>query len=296
MKTKFTRSFLYLLLISFYFCNAQNGIQISESNKLIDSLIKVNKFNDKVLLITFGADAITAINTKKGIVVVDAGISTGLTTKFREIIENQFQSKKFSYLLNTHCHLDHCGGNSVFSGAKIVGQENCINEITEQLKNPELKLSKLKKITDEYDSKMNKTELYSDDWYEYFTQKIRYLSALNDLENNTQITLPNLTFKDTMSIDMGDITFNLLYFGKCHSESDILIYSPEIKMLFIGDLFSNYGRPSINDNSMAEKEKWQKGICWIEKRLENIELIIGGHGQIFDISDLKSFIGNIREK
>ncbi len=296
MKTKFARSFLYLLLISFCFCNAQNENQINEYNKLIDSLITVNKFNDKVLLITFGADAITAINTKNGIVVIDAGISTGLTTKFRKIIENEFQSKKFSYLLNTHCHLDHCGGNSVFSGAKIVGQENCINEINEQLKNPELKLSKLKKITDEYDSKMDKTELYSEDWYEYFTQKIRYLFALNDLENSTQISFPDYTFKDTMSIDMGDITFNLLYFGKCHSESDILIYSPEIKTLFIGDLFSNYGRPSIMDNSMADKEKWQKGVSWIEKRLENIELVIGGHGQIFDISDLKSFIASIREK
>ena len=294
MKTKFALSFLYLLLISLCFCNAQNGNQIIENNKLIDPLIKVNKFNDKVLLITFGADAITAINTKNGIVVVDAGISTGLTTKYMEIIENQFQSKKFSYLLNTHCHLDHCGGNSVFAGAVIVGLKNCINEINKQLKNPELKLSKLKKITDEYDSKMDKTELYSDDWFEFFTQKIRYLSALNDLENNTQITLPNYTFNDTMSIDMGDISFNLLYFGKCHSESDILIHSPENKILFIGDLFSNYGRPSINDNSLADKEKWQKGAGWIEKRLENIKIIIGGHGQILDLNDLKSFIASIR--
>ncbi|HPI20239.1 MAG TPA: MBL fold metallo-hydrolase [Candidatus Kapabacteria bacterium] len=296
MKTKFTISFLYLLLVSFGFCNAQNGNHISKYNKLIDSLIKVNKFNDKVLLITFGADAITAINTKNGIVLVDAGVSTGLTTKYREIIENQFQSKKFSYLLNTHGHLDHCGGNSVFSGAKIVGNYNCINEINEQLKNPEMIISKLKKITDEYDSKMDKAELYSEEWYEYFTQKIRYLTALNDLENSSQIKLPDSTFKDTLNIDMGDITFNLLFFGKCHSESDILIYSPENKILFTGDLFSNYGRPSINENSTTDKEKWQKGATWIEKRLENIELIIGGHGQIFDKSDLKSFITSIREK
>jgi len=157
-------------------------------------------------------------------------------------------------------------------------------------------MSKLKKITDEYDSKMNKTELYSEDWYEFFTQEIRYLSALNDLENSSQLKFPESTFKDTMNIDMGDISFNLLFFGKCHSESDILIYSPEMKILFIGDLFSNYGRPSIMDNSMTDKEKWQKGATWIEKRLDNIEIVIGGHGQIFDIGDLKSFITSIREK
>ena len=150
MKRKFNFLILYLLLFTLYFCNAQNGSQFSSSNKLIDSLITVNKINDKIILITFGADAITAINTKKGIVVIDAGISTGLTTKYRKIIEDKFQSTKYSYLLNTHGHLDHCGGNCVFSGAKIVGQENCINEITEQLKNPVMIMSKLKKITDEY--------------------------------------------------------------------------------------------------------------------------------------------------
>ena len=72
---------------------------------------------------------------------------------------------------------------------------------------------------------MDKTELYSEDWYEYFTQKNTLFIRFKRFKNGTQITLPEYLFKDTMNIDMGDISFNLLYFGKCHSESDILIYS-----------------------------------------------------------------------
>ena len=56
---------------------------------------------------SFGAEAITAINTENGIVVVDAGISTALTQKYRRKIEQEFQHGHFSYIINTHADHDH---------------------------------------------------------------------------------------------------------------------------------------------------------------------------------------------
>jgi flavorubredoxin len=40
-----------------------------------------------------------------------------------------------------------------------------------------------------------------------------------------------------MNLKCGDVTFEMNYFGKFHSNSDILIYSPEIRTLFTGDAF-----------------------------------------------------------
>jgi hypothetical protein len=44
---------------------------------------------------------------------------------------------------------------------------------------------------------------------------------------------------------------------------------------------------------MADKDRWQQAIHWIEKRMGNMEKIMGGHGQMLSIDDLTSFNSNI---
>ena len=84
--------FLILLIFSFNACNFNKRSPGKKTDRLIDSLIEVKRINEKTLLITFGYDAITAVNTNKGIVVVDAGISPGLTSRYRKIIEKEFNT------------------------------------------------------------------------------------------------------------------------------------------------------------------------------------------------------------
>jgi len=94
----------------------------------------------------------------------------------------------------------------------------------------------------------------------------------------------------------GDLNFELKFFGKCHSDSDILIYVPELKILFTGDLLFKYGRASINDQQMEDKDQWHKAVHWIETRIPEIKTIISGHGQILTSDDLKSFCKTILSK
>jgi glyoxylase-like metal-dependent hydrolase (beta-lactamase superfamily II) len=67
-------------------------------------------------------------------------------------------------------------------------------------------------------------------------------------------------------------------------------------VLFTGDLFSKYGRPSVNDLSTGDEDKWIRAIKWIENRLDKIEMVITGHGEILSIDDLKKFNNNILSK
>jgi len=61
---------------------------------------------------------------------------------------------------------------------------------------------------------------------------------IKDLENNFVLTPPTLTFSDRMQLDLGDLTLNLVHFGKgLHTGDDVLIHCPEEKLLFTGDLF-----------------------------------------------------------
>jgi glyoxylase-like metal-dependent hydrolase (beta-lactamase superfamily II) len=289
-----TLSFLIFLgLFSFPMCNP---LSVNVESQKIDSLIEIQKVNDQCILIKFGADAITAINSKKGIVLIDAGISTGLTTKYRRIIESKFARNDFAYVINTHGHPDHYGGNGIFAESRIVGHVNCLTEIAEQRANTKRRIKSLSNIVEDYRLQLETCEPGTKEGNEIFSQKIRYQNAYMDAKNLIPCKQPDITFPDSLDIDMGDVTFEMVYFGKCHSNSDILVYVPEMSILFTGDLFSNYGRASIRDTLMLDMERWIKSIQWIEKRMINIEKIIDGHGRNLTIDDLKAFNANILSK
>ena len=72
--------FLCDFLYSFSGCSSKRISLSNIDSQKVDSLIKVQKVNDRTIIVNFGYDAITAIKTEQGIVLVDAGISTALTT------------------------------------------------------------------------------------------------------------------------------------------------------------------------------------------------------------------------
>jgi cyclase len=287
-----------LLLFSALFIYAASGKHGGSggSYQLADSLIKVEKLNDKTILIRMGYDAVTAVSTQKGIFVIDAGISTGLAAKYRKIIEDEFPLNHIAYLINTHGHPDHTGGNGAFTGAVIIGHENCLYEISNQWKDPEKVRSSLNKIVNGYDRELSGLTPGTHEWIEVFCQRIRYQSAYNDALNNIPVAKPNLTFDDSLDVDMGDVRFNLIYFGKAHSESDILIHIPEKKILMVGDLFSQYGRPGFNTDNGENGERWIKVTKWLENRLTDIDIVVAGHGQVLTKEDLRLFIGHFKKK
>ena len=287
---------VFLLNMTFVL-NCQNRQDtISNDDNAIDTLISVSNIRNNAILITFGSDAVTAINTNEGIVVIDAGISTKLTSKYRKIIEKEFQSNNFKYSINTHYHPDHYGGNSVFEEVEIVGYKSGINEIMKLWKDTTKVINSISKVVKEYELQLQASELGTVEWIESFTQKMRYTNALKDAQNNSKILQPTLTFEDSLHIDIGEIKFEMIYFGKCHSNSDILIFIQELKILFTGDLVFKYGRPSIINSQLEDKDKWIRAVKWIEKRIPNIETIISGHGEILTVEDIKSFNMTILEK
>jgi len=283
-------------LYSFSACSTKQITLSSIDYQKVDSLIKVQKVNERTIMVNFGYDAITAIKTEQGIVIIDAGISTALTAKYRKTIENIFSQDDYEYVINTHGHHDHIGGNMVFSQAKIVGHENSQKEVSERWTDPEKSMMSLCKIVEDYEQKLQQSIPNSSEWDDIFTQKIRYMCAFFDVKDHISVKLPDITFSDSIKLDLGDTTFEMIYFGKFHSNSDIVIYVPEIHMIFIGDLFSKYGRPSISDPSTIDVAKCMKAISWIENRMNNIEKVIDGHGHIFSIDDLNDFTNNILDK
>jgi len=265
-----------------------------ESHK-IDLLIKLQNVNNRTVLVKFGYDAITAIKTTKGIVIVDSGISTSLTNRYKRLIEKEFNQKNFIYVINTHGHHDHIRGNSIFPHAKIIGHKNWKNDATE-MENTDSTLKRIGRIVKEYDQQLQQINPDTHEWEDNFTQKIRYSNAYLDISKNIPFKHPDIEFIDSLNLKCGDVTFEMIFFGRFHSNSDILIYAPGIRTLFVGDLFSKYGRPGMSKSLIPDVNRWMHVLQWIRKRTNNIGTIIDGHGQILSIDDIKLFTDKLQSK
>jgi cyclase len=277
-------------IIALSFLSISACSQNSDNENIIE-LIKITRISSRVIVVGLASDAVTAINTIDGIVVIDAGISNTLTMKYRKLIENEFDTKNFVYLINTHSHHDHTNGNIVFNDATIIGHKNCSLDF----KNRVQELSKLKtsmlRAAESYEKKLTNLTPNTEDWNRAYTQKMRYQFAFDDLAASNFKTAIDSTFNDSLHLVVGDLSFDLIYFGDAHSSSDIVVYVPELKLLMTGDLFSSYGRPSIDKDKI--EGRCTDVVKVLKNKMESIETIISGHGQLLAKEDLEMFIEKI---
>jgi cyclase len=230
--------------------SAQGLVKIADN---IYSYVDVKKGSPQN---SFGANAGIIIG-KDGIVVVDTLISANEAKRFIKDIR-LISDKPIRYVINTHYHLDHSFGNSEFEklGAVIIAHENCKKDIE------------------------NKGEAALKNVKGY---------GLSDADmEGTKIAIPSLTFRDRMGIDLGDQKIELIYAGPSHSDDSIIIYLPDKKVLFAGDILFTEYHPFIADGNL---EGWGKVLDNI--MVMDITKIIPGHGPIsaqHDIRKMKEYL------
>ena len=102
------------------------------------------------------------------------------------------------------------------------------------------------------------------------------------------------TFKVTrkLTLDLGDMTLQLSYYGISHSDSDILIFCPEEKLLATGDVFTPSSYPVIDLDRGGTVQGEIDALNAIldtaipEFRLEGGTFIVPGHGHMSDSADV----------
>jgi glyoxylase-like metal-dependent hydrolase (beta-lactamase superfamily II) len=106
--------------------------------------------------------------------------------------------------------------------------------------------------------------------------------------------LPDFTFSKKLKLHFGDKTVKLLHFGPAHTSGDVVVYFPDEKVAFLGDLLFLGRDPLIhrhkNGNSFG-LVKTLKSILEL-----GAEAFIHGHGSIASPSDLEGVIKSLEEK
>jgi alkyl sulfatase BDS1-like metallo-beta-lactamase superfamily hydrolase len=158
------------------------------------------------------------INTTQGTVVIDTLMNPTVAIQMKQkILENGGPVKVIIY---THHHGDHVGGASVFLD-----------------QNPEIIAQRF--LPDD----LEKYELLK-------KHRARIASVQFNVPFNPDrfrsFVRPTKTFCDTMTVSLGDKTFEL-YHARAETDDAAWVFVPEIKTVFVGDLiiagFPNIGNP-----------------------------------------------------
>lgn len=205
---------------------------------------------------SFGANAGIIIG-KDGIVVVDTLISSKEAQRFIGDIR-AVSDKPIKYVVNTHEHLDHSLGNADFIrlGAVVVSHTN-------GRKNAEAAAATILK-------------------------KAKSYGLSDELLAGTTVATASLTFNNRMEIDLGNRKVELIFTGASHTDGSLLVYVPDTKTLFAGDiLFANF-HPNMRDSDV---KSWISVLDHISTM--DVVSIIPGHGPLStkkDIQEMKQYL------
>lgn len=144
-----------------------------------------------------------------------------------------------SYVINTHLHPDHAGGNPAMQamGVHVIASENA-----------------------------------------------RRIMA----ERQTP-GLPNIAMRDYLRLYLDDMPLDLHYFGRGHTETDIVIYLPTQRLLVAGDLFALYGpyRAVIDYTAGGSLRDWTNTLDRVLQL--DFDTVIPGHSGLTDRKNMDGY-------
>jgi len=184
-----------------------------------------------------GTDAILAI---------EARATPFMARKWIDIIRAEVSDLPFGDLVLTHYHAVRTLGASAFGARRIIAHANTKALIEER---------------------------GAEDWA---SEQGRMPRLFAGAETIPGLTHPTDIFDDSMSLDLGDRRLELRYLGRGHTLGDIVVWLPEERILFAGDLVEAQAAPYMGD---AYPGEWSTTTLDAVAALDAAQLV-GGRGPV----------------
>jgi len=160
--------------------------------------------------------------------------------------------KPIRFLVNTHWHMDHTGGNENIGkgGAIIVAHHNVRQRLV----------------------------------------KGQFMEAFNvNIPPAPPKALPVITFADSLTFHWNDETLEVWHPQPAHTDGDAVIHFKNANVVHAGDLFFNGIYPFIDAGSGGSMEGVIAGVDELLARIDDNTKIIAGHGPMGDKAGLMAY-------
>jgi cyclase len=223
--------------------------------------IKATKVSGNIYVLEGAGGNIAASIGEDGIVIVDdqfAPLADKIQAALKEL---KITDKPVRFVINTHYHGDHTGGNEPFSntGSTVIAQDN------------------VRKRLESGGTAGNGG------------------SIKMEAKPASKATLPIITFEHDVTVHLNGEDIRALHFPAGHTDGDSIIFFPKNNVVHMGDDFVRYGFPFID---VASGGSVQGMIDAMEKATAQLPAdvkVIPGHGDLSNLDDVRAFVKMLKE-
>jgi glyoxylase-like metal-dependent hydrolase (beta-lactamase superfamily II) len=219
--------------------------------------MKVTKVAGSVYMLEGAGGNIGASVGDDGIVIVDDQYAP-LAEKIQAALKG-ITDKPVRFIINTHYHGDHTGGNAYFQKqAPIIAQDN------------------VRKRLESGGGAGNGGSIH-----------METKAAPHD-------ALPILTFDHDVTVHLNGEDIRALYFPAGHTDGDSIIFFPKSNVVHMGDDFVTYGFPFIDVESGGSINGMIDAVVQVISQLPKDVKIIPGHGPVSSVDDAWAYLAMLK--
>ncbi|HUI53001.1 MAG TPA: MBL fold metallo-hydrolase [Terriglobales bacterium] len=223
--------------------------------------IKVTKVSGNIYMLEGDGGNIAASVGEDGIVIVDDQFAP-LADKIQAALKDlKITDKPVRFVINTHYHGDHTGGNAPFatSGSTVIAQDN------------------VRKRLETGGTAGNGGSL-----------KMEAKPA-------PKAALPVITFDHDVTVHLNGEDIRALHFPAGHTDGDAVIFFPKNNVVHMGDDFVRYGFPFIDVASGGSVQGMIAAMDKVSAELPADVKVIPGHGALSNLDDVRAFVKMLKE-
>ena len=196
-----------------------------------------------------------------GIVIVDDQYAP-LADKIQAALKNlKITDKPVRFVINTHYHGDHTGGNEPFAntGSTVIAQDN------------------VRKRLETGGTAGNGG------------------SIKMEAKPAPKGALPVITFEHDVTVHLNGEDIRALHFPAGHTDGDAIIFFPKNNVVHMGDDFVRYGFPFIDVSSGGSVQGMIAAMEKVSAQLPPDVKVIPGHGALSNLDDVRVFVKMLKE-
>src|SRR5438105_3606697 len=215
--------------------------------------IKATKVAGSVYMLEGSGGNIGVSAGDDGIVIVDDQFAP-LAPKIKEALKG-ISDKPLKFVVNTHFHGDHTGGNVEFGKqATIIAHDNV-----------RLRLKQGGTV------------------------------GGTEVKPAPKEALPVVTFNDTSSLHVNGETIRALHVPNAHTDGDSIIFFESARVIHMGDVFVTYGFPFVDAKSGGSVNGMIAAVEKVLSMTSPETKIIPGHGPLSSPDDMRKFLEMLKE-
>jgi len=259
---------------------------------------QVQRLSDRVLVLKelspWESNHVVIISAA-GLVLVDPGHSAVMGRLIREAVARELGRDRFAYVIDTHGHWGHCWGNAAFPEALVIGHDNVAQTMQTDAANLERRAVYMRGQADQASARLSGLDPASEEARaarlerDHFDRIARGLS-----EVGFAVQPPQLTFSDHLRLGLGDLSLEMSYLGRGHSDSDITILIPEEKVLLLGCFFLEQGPlPAFGTQPVLDPDRWLANFSAALDREPAIEHVVLGQHTVWPrerLAEMRNYI------